>query len=381
MDFVSYRRYEQLACQDIHSWRLKQMHSPHVFEKAGFPVALESIDDLKFLLDTMHEGRIVAFCQELGGLGETDLETLRRVFGVYCDFFAHTFSSPRAIAPLGTLLAHHVIARKLAGYVTSTGIERPRILEYGPGCGYLSFFLHQWPNLGHYAQVEATPSFYVLQHWVNKFLWGSRFEERANPEHGCSADHPATACAERWQDLEAPLFVEARQEPTCAHYPWWRIGDLRAQKFDVVTSNANLNEFSRPAFEQYAQLAYEVMDDHGMFFAQCFGGGAQFGESFRDYIQRIFGFFRGLGFAPLAVHFGHQVQPDQRFMCLPNAVLVKPAHPLHGQCKQWTEVACWVDCSLTREMFRVNQPGSARSYSKDELLQAMLEAQWQRSLS
>ncbi|MCP6726327.1 hypothetical protein NL526_30170, partial [Klebsiella pneumoniae] len=59
----------------------------------------------------------------------------------------------------------------------------------------------------------------------------------------------------------------------CFHYPWWTLGTLheRVGRYDVVTSNANLNEFTRNALYEYLTIFSRVMKDDGIFLIQCTG--------------------------------------------------------------------------------------------------------------
>lgn len=266
MDITHYRRSETLARQVSPSWRQAQMHRPHTFIGTGFPVQVDSTADLLQLLDTMQEGRFVAFQRELGGLDEADLARLVAALADYCRFFGATFHATRCDLPLATMLAHDVLHRKLAAWPCSA-----RLLEIGPGCGYLSFFVARDPRIVHYAQIETTESFYLLQHLVNRHCFGDGLVEHAAIDplaarpvvlpHPVLPDEPRVTVA---------LPAAAR----CHHWPWWRIGDLAAARFDLVTSNANLTEMSDGAVRHYAQLIGHTLETDGAVVVQDMGGGA-----------------------------------------------------------------------------------------------------------
>jgi len=332
----------------------------------------------------MHENRVPQFLSELGGAAEQDLAILYQAMALYLDFFGHTFSSKRAVMPTSTLLAHYMVCRKLFRFASATGLQRPRILEIGAGCGYLAFFLKLWPDLGCYTQIEAAPSFYVLQHWINKFLFGPAFTEHANPETGLSETSPAAAFLDQLPQREVPRFVDVRSQSICNHYPWWKIGAAANDTYDIVVSNANLNEFSRDAFVQYAHLAYSTLSDEGIFFAQCFGGGQSAQEDYLSGLKRIFEYLFKIGFAPVFLTLGpmgHNPVPagrpiagmlNQLPYCLPNAVLVKRTHPLYQTCKAETfSFPVIHEVPWIAEMFFPNQAGTGRMLKSDELNQIL----------
>src|SRR5690349_19375336 len=68
LDQVQYRLAENVAKQQLPTWRIAQRHTLEVFEKAGFPVRVNSLADLRPLIDTMQENRFDSYMRELGGL-------------------------------------------------------------------------------------------------------------------------------------------------------------------------------------------------------------------------------------------------------------------------------------------------------------------------
>src|SRR5215813_3019809 len=159
IDAGAYRANETSAKRAIADWRLSNINDPYVFQNQGFPVRADSFLDLAQILDTMQEGRFDFYMKEVGGLTDEDTDTFLRACLAYIDFYRSTFQRDRVIVPLSTLISHFVIYKKLLGYNPTFR----RLLELGPGCGYLSFYLRDHTTLDDYTQIESTESFYLLQ--------------------------------------------------------------------------------------------------------------------------------------------------------------------------------------------------------------------------
>jgi hypothetical protein len=145
------------------------------------------------------------------------------------------------------------------------------VLEIGPGCGYVSFFLRHHASLANYSQIEACESFYILQNLVNHYCFGHRMEERALPPAEMSV---VDYFVNNRPDMEfSPKVRLGKSAPLSVHYPWWRIGEIVSHdiKYDIVTSNANLLEFNAPALDDYLTLLHKSLKPEGVFLVQCTG--------------------------------------------------------------------------------------------------------------
>jgi hypothetical protein len=320
MDIGSYRLNERLANAVLPSWRIKAVQRPHVFHTHGFPVHVDSTDELVSVLDTMQENRFARYLSELGGLDETDLATLVNALADYCLFFRTHFPAREAPLPLSTMIAHLTLAKKLRG------IGPPyRILEIGPGCGYLSFLLRQWTDLQDYCQIETTESFYILQNLINKFLFRHRFRDLAQtrwePDQAAGFVTASSAAAHATEiSPRIPLDIE----PTCRHFPWWRIGDVAKEQFNVVTTNATLNEFSADAFRQYVWLIDQCLAKDGCLLVQCYGGGP---APLDNILQSLF----AIKLAPVVLMLDSEVTFAGKFFTNSNLLFVRERHPLYNR--------------------------------------------------
>ena len=366
IDSAAYRANETNAKRAIADWRLSNINDPYVFQNQGFPVRVDSFLDLAQILDTMQEGRFDYYMKELDGFTHEDTTFFVKVCLDYIDFYRSLFQRERVVVPLSTLISHFVVFKKLLGY--DPGFTR--VLELGPGCGYLSFFLRHHAPLADYTQIESTESFYLLQSHINSHVFGSRFAEHALSRHALQ-DHAKYVPKLNWHNpfhYEEQKFINVKTEPVCNHFPWWRIGDVANRRYDIVTSNANLNEFSNEALFQYLSLIRDVLADDGAIVAQCLGGGPPTYES-------IFAKMKSAGFVPVALIQGHDV-PDRLFV-VSNAVFVGEKHPLYSKYANVTPQFPLLDRSMSfvNRMYFLNEEhaGRKRVRTIPDILHAILD--------
>lgn len=366
IDAAAYRANETNAKRAIASWRLSNINDPYIFQNQGFPVRTDSFLDLAQILDTMQEGRFDYYMKELGGFTEEDTRFFVKVCLDYVDFYCSFFQRSRVVVPLSTLISHFVIYKKLLGHSP----RFKRLLEIGPGCGYLSFFLREHESLVDYTQIESTESFYLLQSHINSHVFGSRFAEHALSRHALD-DHAAYIPKLSWHNpfhYEDQKIIDVRGSARCNHYPWWRIGEVAERQYDIVTSNANLNEFSREALFQYLSLIRDVLADDGVIIAQCLGGGPPTYDS-------IFANMKSAGFVPVAL-----VQTDNvpgRVFVVSNGIFVGEKHPLYGKYANVTPQFPMLDRSMgfVNRMYFLNEehPERKRILTVSDVLHAILD--------
>lgn len=376
IDSSAYRANETNAKRAIADWRLSNINDPYVFQNQGFPVRADSFLDLAQILDTMQEGRFDYYMKELGGFTEEDANVFVKACLDYVDFYSSFFQRERVVVPLSTLIAHFVAYKKLLGYDP----RFTRVLELGPGCGYLSFFLRNHATLEDYTQIESTESFYLLQSHINSHVFGARFAEHALSRLALQ-DHGKYVPKLNWHNpfhYEDQKIINVKTEPVCNHFPWWRIGEVANRRYDVIASNANLNEFSREALFQYLSLIREVLTDDGAIVAQCLGGGPPSYDS-------IFTNMKSAGFVPVALIQGG-ADMDGRVFVVSNAVFVGVKHPLYSKYENATPRFPMIDRSMgfVNKMYFLNEEHAGRKvvHPPSDILRAILhriEAPAQRS--
>jgi hypothetical protein len=267
LDPQTYRASETLAKSLVPSWRVSQIHNLDHFERAGFPVRLNSVRELGLIIDTMQENRFDNYMKELVGLSVEEHDILLLACLDIVRFQLTFLPNRKPVLPISTLLSAVALRRKLKGIDP----EFKSLLEIGPGCGYVSFMMRHHEALENYSQIEACESFYILQNWVNLHCFGPDFKECALlPENVPALDY----FVNNRPDMEfSPNIRMPNKQPRCTHYPWWRIGELISQErqFQIIMSNANLLEFNRPALDDYLSLISKSLDTNGYLLVQCTG--------------------------------------------------------------------------------------------------------------
>ncbi len=352
LDAVTYRANETAAKQAIASWRIANINDPYIFQNQGFPVRTDSFLDLGQILDTMQEARFDYYMRELGGMTDEEAQSFVDVCLDYVDFYQSVFQRERVVIPLSTMIAHLVIYEKLRGCDPQFG----RLLEIGPGCGYLTFFLRNHTALTDYTQIETTESFYLLQSHINSHVFGSGFAEHAiNPDPATQHNFhmPKAKWYYQWH-YEDQKTVDLPRSVVCNHVPWWRTGDAASKQYDLITSNANLNEFSEGALIQYLDIMRDAMTPDGVLVSQCLGGGSPTHD-------RVLDIMHAHDFATVAVVAGDQI-PGKIF-CVANGIFVRRGHPLYERFK--TKPAAWPQVPrdvgfINGALFLEDRPGSGR---------------------
>ncbi len=342
LDAETYRISERLAKAQSPTWRISAAHNVDHFERVGFPVRISSYRDLGQLLDTMQEFRFDKYMRELGGLTDEEYALVIEACKEVVLFQATYLPNRRPILPISTLLSNFTLYKKMIG------IDRnfDSVLEIGPGCGYLSFFLRRHSALRNYTQIEAAESFYILQSLINVHCFGAQFEERAFLQEETSVLN-YFAAPSPFTEIAPHIHFDRRK--LCSHYPWWRIGELPGQerKFQIVMSNANLLEFNPTALEDYLSLLLEVLEPEGVFLMQCAGYPAH--GSIQDLLTKLWE--KGFGMLMFALENKPHAQPqvggpshlltelkrtsgNTLVLTVNNGLFIKAGHPLYNSYRE-----------------------------------------------
>lgn len=333
------------------SWRYAQAHFSQIFLTQGFPQALDSMADLATLLDTMQEDRFEPYMAELEGLSATDLAVFVNALADQARFVASTFHTESVRLPLCTMLAQFALYKKLVGF----NPKFESILELGPGCGYLGFFLKNHAGLKRYHQAECIESFYMLQHLVDHWCFPGRVDERA------ALRMPGDAYAFAQKPSAAAPVIEIPADPIVHHVPWWRAADHEAERFDIITANAVLNEMNEAAFLQYAEIFAKALKPDGALVIQCLGG---FGH--QD-TRMIFHTLHRLKFAQLVL-VSNGLTSKKEFV-VANAVYVREGHPNFERlyAKQPGQIAFSMSDPTTQRMYFPQGDEPRRVYTPAEI--------------
>ena len=374
IEVEDYRQAERSARSVIASWWLAESHIVDHFARVGFPVRIESVHEVGQLLDTMQEKRFERFLTELGGLSPADADAYLGALTEAVKFQLAHLPKRQPMVPFSTMLSSLVLYKKIVGF--KADVEA--VLEVGPGCGYLSFFLSRHASLKSYDQVEACESFYILQSMINSFLFGHEFRELA------IAPASDEAIIVR-KDVEVPLLLtgESLPPPRSTHFPWWKLNALFAskQRYDVVTSNANLNEFTKNALQDYLTIFRDVLKNDGIFLVQCTGFPAH------GTLETLFDALYEFRFAPLFCGLADENVPtpapvlsksyaaygcDKKSFVLNNLIMAREGHPLFASSydRKNYRHGYGADFQKISSIYASNENG--KQYSKHDLGRAVL---------
>lgn len=295
LDISLYRQNEILAKNEMPKWHIRARHSVDVFEKAGFPVRVDNVSQLRALLDTMSETGFALFHDIMRGFDDAELEQFLDGAEKSVRFSLQMFPDKKPIFAANNLMQaflFYTLINKIGKFDS--------VLELGPGSGYLAFFMSQMNN-SFYVQAEACESFYLLQSHINYFLFGDKFYESAIFSNSKTADFWTVSGLDSFE-LPVELEIE-KQKNRAAHYPWWKLGELAKNnmKFDIVASNANLLEFSRPALLDYLPMIQSKLNKNGVFVFHCEGG------HFNGSLDTLFEDLYNFDFAPLFFRAGEMM--------------------------------------------------------------------------
>ena len=287
MDFFAYRRWEALALESELSWMSRRAHYPQTFEQAGFPVWLDSIEDTKLLL-TSHSGRWKDFLAELGGLNDIDIKIIKECVKKFVAFYNSMFTYKKLVVPIEDIIQQYIVYNACSRILDVVSIDKPNVLEIGPGLGMQTLMLPIYNNQLTYSQLEVTPSLYIVQHWLSKLTHQNKFIEEANPTQNPTLASNSSKHMGSIVDNNFSTNISTGDYPV-THYPWWKVKQsFEANgKLDLVISNDNLFEMNPLAVNQYVKSAYESLSDDGFFFVNSFGSSKTFHQNHQS-IKKIF---------------------------------------------------------------------------------------------
>ena len=227
-----YNRAERQGCATV-SNRAIEAFSLETFKALGYPSRVDNESQLWRYHDVMHEGRIEGNLKLLIGCSDHEYKLITNAARQILSFSERNF-------PIRNT-GKHALTRALYQYQLIMKY-RPhdgplRILEIGPGSGYLGLLL---ANDGHqYFGMEAAQAFYLYQ----KRLWSDI--------HG----------SEYFDYSESSSRLESAK---VTHIPWWRFANLSIPipDVDIVTANHALVEMHENAVKTIFARLYSAWGDN-----------------------------------------------------------------------------------------------------------------------
>ncbi len=242
-----------------------------VFGTLGYPFKVNDESELWRYHDVMQEGRFDANLRLISNYTDHEFELLTKTAKQILGFSERHFPICNS--------GKHALTRSLYQYqliMKNRPHDGPlKILEIGPGCGYLGMLL---ANDGHeYYAMDAAQAFYLYQKSLWLDVYGADYFDYSE-----SSSRPENA--------------------KITHIPWWRFANLSIPlpNVDIVTVNHALAEMHENAVKTIFTRLYTMWgdDDKKIVIAESLG---------YDYFKRkdnMFANIRSLGFSFQRPHAG-----------------------------------------------------------------------------
>lgn len=194
--------------------------SPHAFQQYGYRWDVDDEQMLQNYVETMNAGSAGQFALESVMSSRLECEVIRTLQEGVRGFMSAKFGRPWT--PITSIVVMLPLFRYVASLSHAFGLGPLRVLEAGPGAGYLSALL---ALINHRCIAhEVTPGLYVWQSQLFGHLFGDGFREMA----GSIDQNPVS-------------------DHRVVHLPWWHYADSFANAdwpVDVIVSRAMLAEMS-----------------------------------------------------------------------------------------------------------------------------------------
>lgn len=350
IDIQTYNATEALARRSVSSRVALMAFTASAFEESGVPTRIQSLHELRMLMDSMNFQMFKPYQEELGGFRERDLECWTRALRDVLWFHLATFGDGEIPLPLRSMLNHYLVYRKLKGLP-----GRKRVLDIGPGTGYLAFFAAPDPEFDEYGQIEITQSYYILQSLFAHQAYGHQGHDLAMDTPACEAIPDLASVPIQTRLMEPPPTMKVRRQLRYRHYPWWEIGKAFERTWDVVMLNANLSEMAPEAMLYYFQRIKQSLAPEGIVLMQGSGlAGYNRMTGTRASLKDLLKWIEMVGFRPLVSADGAVAG---KTFSRDNRVFLAESHPLYGRAVAAMGPDRWPDdLPLVRSLFGLDEP-------------------------
>ncbi|MBF0132992.1 MAG: hypothetical protein HQL75_10460 [Magnetococcales bacterium] len=224
MSVLSIEHYNQQeeSARIRHPNRIVEAFSPVIFEKLSYPHRIRQEEELWKFLDVMHENEYLSNRDRSAKLlTAREFELFKKV-ALLIQGYAEKELGKKAI-PWNTLIGTMELFRY--AQILLSKVPKSRILEIGPGCGYMGLLLMLF---GHpYVGTDISQAFYLFQNRMFKHFFADSFQDLAQ------------------SNLSLSDAISATQGPLRMHLPWWKYVEMWPEKipeFDVVVADRMLCE-------------------------------------------------------------------------------------------------------------------------------------------
>lgn len=231
--------HEYAISERTHSARLANLEiaafGPVVFNQLSFPHAVSDEQEIVRYVDSMHEDEAGNYYSSDFQVSEAELGLIEKIRENVRELTCQNFRRPivPVIAPLGALKMFRVLSEISRLH----GNKKLKIVEFGPGSGYLGAML---ALCGHqYVSIDIAQAMYLWQNRLYCKLFGDNFTELARDENPISAD-----------------------DKLITHIPWWRLRELYDKPFantEIIVADRVVSEMSKNAFLFNAALSQRLL--------------------------------------------------------------------------------------------------------------------------
>jgi SAM-dependent methyltransferase len=264
-----YDRTEQRAAMELPNIVVNAF-KPLTFDELGYPSRIRCDAELFKYIDVMHELRFEKdYHNLLDGLTTREFVLLQDLTKSICKF-SETHFGRKALARSSVLRSLNVLRHIRYIY----GELRPRVLEVGPGCGYLGalLILEGYP----YISTDVSQAFYLYQNRIWNYITHGELIELAEVN-----------------DSEQSLTsISSMPIGSAVHVPWWKFVQIPFSldvEFDVIVCNHALCEMHPDSLGFLINAASQYLkpqDSPKVFLFE--GWGCQHGNKIEDVIERFY---------------------------------------------------------------------------------------------
>jgi len=268
--FLSIEEYNTLELDAIRCLPnlVNAAFAPLTFARANFPLRARFEDEFVKYVDAMQEQRAPLYLSEfLGGMTHDEFCTFRLLVEQIAEFSQKNFN--RRLGGWSSLLQCLSIARQIK---LVTDEKRLRVLELGPGCGYLALIL-AYAGHSHFS-TDVTQGFYLYQNRILNFSVPDKVVETARSSL-------STAALQRL--LDTPEM--------CIHMPWWQFAEMykaEVPQFDLVTCNHMLAEMHPDSLSYSVKLASMMLKSSSIGLVVFEGWGWNISSSYRFVVEQFY---------------------------------------------------------------------------------------------
>lgn len=244
--------------------RAIQAFGPITFSDFKYPCHISNNSEILHYVDVMHETKEARYFKP--ELHQFSREERDRIIDV-CDIVAHNTEKQfgRRIRPWMTPFAAMQMYRVISALEGVIG-HSARVLEIGPGSGYLGAFLIRAGNT--YTAMDNAQAFYLWQNNLFRWMVGTEFVELAVQANARSA--PASRVT---------------------HMPWWEFAGLREGSplsADIIVCDQALGEMSPMALRFLLRAGRRILGGTGPKFFVFLSPGAPHLSSARNLYSEFY---------------------------------------------------------------------------------------------